>query len=88
LDNSPILNNFNHEHINYFSVKSADWLFGRCGFTRIEKHISICFNHNDNLQFSNIVLYKINLNNSQKILKMKQLLKVLMNMYQEFKIGN
>jgi hypothetical protein len=28
------------------------------------------------------------LNNSQKILKMKQLLKVLMNMYQEFKIGN
>ncbi len=69
LDNSPILNNFNHEHINYFSVKSADWLFGRCGFTRIEKHISICFNHNDNLQFSNIVLYKINLNNSQKNIK-------------------
>lgn len=58
VDNSPILNNFNHEHINFFSVKTADILFSRVGFQRIKSHISLAVSQGSFVEFSNIVLYR------------------------------
>ncbi len=58
IDNTPVLNNFNHEHINYFSVMSADSLFGRCGFSRVENHVSMAFEKNGAVGLSNTVIYK------------------------------
>lgn len=57
-DCSPILNNFNHEHINYFSKLSADWLFGRCGLERCQHHVSLGLDINGFVQFSNVAVYK------------------------------
>lgn len=58
LDNTPMFNNFNHEHINYFSVQTADWLFDRCGFVRVENHVSVGYNHDDMIILSNVALYR------------------------------
>lgn len=56
-DSSPISNNFNHEHINYFSRHTADVLFNRCGFKNMAYHISLGVSVGDVLQFSNIAVY-------------------------------
>ncbi|MCR5487732.1 MAG: class I SAM-dependent methyltransferase [Lachnospiraceae bacterium] len=58
IDQTPIVNNFNHEHINYFSVKTADILLGRCGFERVCAHTSIGFQRNMLTTLSNVVLYR------------------------------
>ena len=57
-DDSPVLNNFNHEHINYFSVLSADRLLSKYGFERVESHISVEAVHGEQAFFSHVVLYK------------------------------
>lgn len=56
-DDSPFMNNFNHEHINFFSKQTADVLFNRCGFKNIAYHISLGVNVGNVLQFSNIAVY-------------------------------
>ncbi len=57
-DNSPLLNNFNHEHINFFSRKTADVLFGRSGLQNIAYHISLGVCKDRFLQLSNVAVYK------------------------------
>lgn len=63
-DDSPVLNNFNHEHINYFSVLSADRLFSKFGFERVESHISVEAVRGEQAFFSHVVLYKDSENSS------------------------
>ncbi len=58
-DGTPVLNNFNHEHINYFSQKTADVLFDRCGFDNLQHHISTSVIIGDDIQYSNISVYQI-----------------------------
>ena len=58
-DGTPILNNFNHEHINYFSQLTADILFNRCGFENLQHHTSTSVLIGDDVQYSNISAYKI-----------------------------
>ena len=57
-DNSPLMNNFNHEHINFFSKQTADVLFGRVGFQSIAHHISLGVCKGKALQLSNIAVYR------------------------------
>lgn len=57
-DNSPLMNNFNHEHINFFSKQTADVLFGRIGFQSIAHHISLGVCKDKVLQFSNVAIYR------------------------------
>ncbi len=56
-DNSPMVNNFNHEHINFFSRQTADVLFDSIGFQSISHHISLGVCKNQALQFSNVAVY-------------------------------
>lgn len=65
-DDSPVINNFNHEHINYFSLVSAQRLFSRCGYSCRDRHISLGFCRNDFLMFSNIALFQSVSENSCK----------------------
>lgn len=58
-DNSPVINNFNHEHINYFSVSSADRLFGKFGFYRTAHHISLEQCTSNYIMFANIAAYRM-----------------------------
>ncbi len=61
-DGSPIVNNFNHEHINYFSRNTADILFNRMGFENVGHHVSLGVDNGIALQFSNVSVYKKNEN--------------------------
>lgn len=60
IDNSLIYNNFNHEHINYFSQKSSDIFFKKCGFINVGHYLSCGILKTNYLQFTNIALYKKN----------------------------
>ncbi len=61
-DNSPLMNNFNHEHINYFSQQTAEVLFSKTGFKKIAQHISLGGCKDNTLQFSNIAIYRKGIN--------------------------
>ena len=57
-DNSPMISNFNHEHITYLSRKTADYLFGKVGFFNCVHHISLAVCKGNACLFSNVAVYK------------------------------
>lgn len=58
VDATPIMNNFNQEHINYFSFLTAQRLMRRMGFEEVEHHTGIGYYGGTMIQLSSIACYR------------------------------
>ena len=67
-DTTKIPNNFNHEHINYFSRISLINLFAKFGLTEVELH-SINYKHGKNNENGIVSVFKKEKNIEKKIIK-------------------
>lgn len=58
-DLTPIVNNFNVEHINYFSELSLDNMARICGLKKISSHSEVCAEINDSKAYGVFAVYQL-----------------------------